>query len=590
VEQMWFEMPEVRRRKLANAVWIPLRAMHRIEEIGADWHAGYKSEFYGVGTLAVPTANKREAEELGWTDVGILHHHSGRVEENKYIPADIYQDHRGALSAVHLVLDQRGNSAENSEWHLHQDFAITLGLKREGDSWVRPDEGYIEVAKLSKRADGSPSLLEVRASHLRDYLCARGMALYVTSYRDRVEVVEDASHIAWPENPVRQIKANDRWEGRVYPIHEGGMFYGEKTAVLHIARTDVDQDEDVPVFGLPTDDNVTLKSWTKEHAGRKLYRVQGELWRTEWIEPASQSPIVRGDRTPPTVFFITDAEGKLENRETLVAGGRWLWFRPEVMPALAHRRGGSLSWYTRDTGSVGCSPDYSVHFGVNSLGLINVYTKDIALLPEWQQKVWAGYNVSPEGKVSEELLASQMKADPADTHAPEEFLAKGLSKLNYVARANLGITILRQHDQVPELIAHAHRFRATDKEGLFALAKDLARLTADSIDASALQKLVSPPQGIKWRSLKSLENLLATRIDPNRARAMLGPLFGIYDLRLADAHLASQELSDALSKVNVDQNAPYVTQGYQLLHACVSSIYGICQVIESWNCDKENSL
>jgi hypothetical protein len=140
------------------------------------------------------------------------------------------------------------------------------------------------------------------------------------------------------------------------------------------------------------------------------------------------------------------------------------------------------------------------------------------------------------------------------------------------------------------LIAHAHRFRATDKEGLFALAKDLARLTADSIDASALQKLVSPPQGIKWRSLKSLENLLATRIDPNRARAMLGPLFGIYDLRLADAHLASQELSDALSKVNVDQNAPYVTQGYQLLHACVSSIYGICQVIESWNCDKENSL
>ena len=200
-----------------------------------------------------------------------------------------------------------------------------------------------------------PDLLEVRASHLRDYLCARGMALYVTSYRDRVEVFEDASHIAWPENPIREIHDNDRWEGRVIAIHEGGMPYGEKTAVFHVARTDVDPEEDVPVFGLPTDDNVTSKSWTKEHTGRKLCRVQGELWRNEWIEPASQSPIVRGDELPPTVFFITDAEGKRENRETLVGGSRWLWFRPEVMPALAHRRGGSLHWYTRDTGSVACS-------------------------------------------------------------------------------------------------------------------------------------------------------------------------------------------------------------------------------------------
>ena len=58
MEQKWFEMPEVRRRKLANAVWIPLRAIHRIEEIGDDWHAGYKSEFYGVGALAIPTEKK----------------------------------------------------------------------------------------------------------------------------------------------------------------------------------------------------------------------------------------------------------------------------------------------------------------------------------------------------------------------------------------------------------------------------------------------------------------------------------------------------------------------------------------------------
>jgi hypothetical protein len=366
-------------------------------------------------------------------------------------------------------------------------------------------------------------------------------------------------------------------------IHEGGMPYGEKISVFHLARTDVDSEEDVPVFGLPTNDNVTSQSWTEKYTGKKLYRVTGKLWRTEWVEPSSQSPIVRGDKVAPTVFFITDATGSLENRETLLAGGRWLWFRPGVMPALAHRRGGLLQWYTRDTGGIGCSPDHIIHFGVNSIGLINVYAKDIAFLPDWQQKVWAGYNVSPEGKVSEELLASQIDASPADTQAPEDFLARSLSELQRLAETELGIILIRPHDQVPDLIRRAHRFRATDKDGLFALAKDLARLTAHSIDASALQKLAAPPKGMKWGSLKSLENVLATKISADRARTILGPLVGIYELRLADAHLSSGELSHALNLVKLDQGAPYVTQGYQLLHACVSSIYEICKVIENWN-------
>jgi hypothetical protein len=413
------------------------------------------------------------------------------------------------------------------------------------------------------------------------------MALYATSYRNRIEIVEDASHIFWQENFIQEVDDKDRWEGRVVELHEGGMPYGEKTAIFHMARTDVDLEEDVPTMeGLPTDDKVTSKSWTKEHSGRKLYLVEGELWRNEWIEPASKSPIVRGDKTPPTVFFIIDAEGKKENRETLIEGGRWLWFRPEVIAALVHRRGGSLRWHTRDTGRVGCSPDYTVHFGVNSLGLVNVYAKDIALLPEWQQKIWSGYNVSPEGKVSDELLSSQVRAEPAKTQAPERFLAEGLALLNHVAHEKLAITLIRQHEQIPELLVRTHRFRATDKEGLFSLAKDLARLTADSIDALEIQKLVSPPKGTKWGSLKSLENLLATRIDPSQARAVLGPLVGIYELRHADAHLASRESDEALNLVGVDQNAAYVIQGYQLLHACVSSIYAICQIIECWTTEE----
>jgi hypothetical protein len=579
-------MRDIRRRKLASAVWIPLRTIDRIEDTGKFGHLGNRFEFFGVGTLAVPTESKDEIHKLGWSDIGISHNHFGCVDEGKYIPSDVSEGYRAKYTGLHLVLDQRGNSAELSEWHLHQDFVITLGLKREGDSWIRPDEGYIEVARLSKSDEGAPRLLEVRASHLKDYLCARGMGLYVTSYREHSEVVEDVKHISWPQNPHVETDEGDCWEGRIVEIHEGGMPFGSETSISHVARTDIDPLEDVPTLGLPTDDNLKSESWTKKYSGRKLYRVQGELWRNEWIEPASTSPIVRGDGIPPTVFFIVDSEGNQETKKTLATGGRWLWFRPEVMSTLAHRRGGYLTWYTRNTGNVACSPDYGVHFGVNVLGLINVYAKDIAFLPDWQQKIWAGHNVGPEGKVSGELLMSQVNAEPARTQAPEEFLSKGLDALNEASKANLGFAILRQHDQIPDLIVRAHRFRATDRVGLFSLAKDLARLTADSFDAIAIQKFMPPPKDTKWGSLKSLENLLALRIEKSSAREIMGPLVGIYGLRHADAHLPSSEIDGSLALARVNQNGPYVMQGYQLLNACVSSIFTIHKVIAHWKPEK----
>jgi hypothetical protein len=580
MNQEWFEMASVRKRWLANSVWIPLRAVNRIEETGQYGSVGYRQEFYGAGTLAVPIDAKEKAEELGWMDIGISHEHGSYVDSGRYIPCDVYEHYSGELKGIALALVQRGNSEEFSQWHLHQDFVIALGLKRENDTWVCPDEGYTEVARLVRHPDdGRPYLLEVKAEYLRDYLCARNMALYITSYRNREEIVEDASHITWEDNLKSEIAGGDRWEGRVDAIHEGGIPFGAETAIIHAERTDVDPQEDVPTFGFPTDDNLVSKSWTKKDKGKKVFRVQGELWRNEWVDPGEYSLRIRRDKLPATVFFITDASGKRESKDSLVDGGRWLWFKPEVMMALAHRRGGSLQWYTRDTGSVRCSPDYNIHFGINKLSLINVYAKDIALLPEWQQRIWAGFNVGPEGGVSEELLASQMKAMPAHTQAPEAFLSKAYSYVNDAVRSTLGEPLFREHEQYPKIMRHAHRFRATDQSGLLALAKDLARLTADSIDTRVLQKIVSPPKGVKWGSLKSLEKVLATVIPAEDARSLLSPLVGIYELRHADAHLPSGKIEEILKLAGADPAAIPVQQGYQLICACVSSLYQIADII-----------
>jgi len=563
-----------------SAVWVPLRAAIKTQD-GKHGLSGTKEEFFGLGSIAVRTVDRAKALKLQWTDVGIARDHHSYAAKDEYITADLYHAEHLDLIAAPLVLDQRGNAAEPNEWHLLQDFVIALSLKREGDVWVAIDEGYVEVARLKRDDNERPILLEVRAEYLKDYLCARDMALFLSSFRSRVEIVEDAKHIRWPENPMEEVQGFERWHGRLDEIHEGGMPYGAETAVFHVERTDVDGQEDVPSLRVPpSDENVRSTSWITKSKERKLFRVSGELWRSEWVELGANSPRVRDDHIPPTSFFVVDAAGKRENATALLHSGQWLWFRPDVIMALAHRRGGELWWYTQDTGNVSGSPGHGVHFGMNALGLVTVYAKDIAMLPDWQQQIWAGFNMGPDGKVAEELLASQVHASPADTQAPEAFLPLGIRLVNQVATEKLGQGIIKEHGERESILTKVHRFRAIDTAGLYSLAKDVARVTADSIDATALQRIVKPPQGQKWGSLKSLDKVLALKSDHAKAHAIMAPLFAVYDLRLADAHLPAEDLTQALALLGVDEDAPLPIQGLQLLSAVVTAIYQIADVLK----------
>lgn len=582
MNQEWFEMNDVRTKKWDKSIWIPLRAVQTIEKIGNYGFIGYKEEFFGLGSIAVPINKKVDVNKLGWMDVGISSLQESYIVDGKYFPADVYEIGEDSNNGVHLVLAQHFNSAEISEWHLHQDFVISLCLKREGDVWVRPKEGYIEVARLRKDSNGKPYLLEVRSEHLKDYLCARNMALYIASYRRRSVVVDDASFILWTGNQFSNNSDVDKWQGHVREIHEGGESFGSEMAVFHVGRTDDYENEDIPVI-CDNDKNIKSESWTIKSKGRKLFSVNGELYKNEWIEPLSTSPRIKGDKQPHTVYFITDESGKKESKETLKDSGRWLWFSTEVINALINHRGGALSWYTRDTGNVSCSPSCGLHFGINKLGLINVFAEDVVSLPEWQQIIWAGYNVSPEGGVSEELLASQAQAEPARTQAPEQYLEKGIETLNALALKKLGFNLFRKHDQIPAILSQTHRFRAVSNDGLYSLAKDLSKIIADSLEAKAMQVLVPPPDNTKWGSLKTLEKLIASKIGGENARLLTGPLFGIYDMRLADAHLSPSDINSALALAKVDSNLPKVFQGFQLLNTFVSCIYSIIAIFDKWD-------
>lgn len=451
-----------------------------------------------------------------------------------------------------LVIDQSFEGEAPSEWHLHQDFVISLGLQRQGDSWLRPTEGFQEIVRLTRDANGAPVLLEVRTEHLRDYLKARGMFLLISSYRERQQTVSNASHINWASAVVEDVSDSDKWEGINQAIHEGGMQYGSSTAVFHASRTDIDSDDEVPVLGLPNDESVVSRSWTVKHQGRKLHCLRGALWKTEVVEPGLVSERILGEPPLTRVDFAVDGSGGRLHGDELIDCGRWLWFRPTVTALLSSYRGSSLNWYTRDTGIIGISRGHSVHFGLNDLGLLNVYAKDIGQLPLWQQRVWAGANVVPDGGVSAELLASQAQATPAGTKAPEMQLRPAYDGLNAVFQTLTGQPLFGAHHAVDDIFSRIHRFRALEKTGVLELAKDLARVTVESLNGDALSVLAAPPAKMKPGSVKHLEIALQKVVSLEEARALTKVLVGINELRQADAHLPSSEHTKAFILVGVD--------------------------------------
>jgi len=588
-DQEWFEMPLIRKRRFATSVWIPLRISEWTEKTGQYGHIGYLEEFFGAASLAVAPINRPSAEKLDWHYLGIARDQGSYASRDKktYKPADVYQYDEGKDLGIELVLVQHFNRENPSEWHLNQDLVFALRLMREGDSWVRPDEDYCEVVRLRRDSNHHPIAIEIRTEFLRDYLAARQMVLCISSYRQRTEICENSSHIRWPKEGIEEsLKTDglsDRFKCHAYQIMEGGHFAEGTYAVFQISRTDVDPGEDVPVFGKESDENTEGKSWTGKREGRLLTRIEGELWRQEWIEPTPTSTRVRGDPVPTGLNYIVDASGERLSSEALDDQdiGRWLWFKPEVVSVLTGRRGGHLSWYTQDTGNLRASPDYDVHFGVNSIGLINIYAYDIAKLPEWQQKIWSAYNVSPDGGVSEELLASQMRAQPAHTSSPEDILPKVLHNIGVRFEERTGLKLF--HGEEPSLdrvYLSIHRFRAVPANGVYALAKDIIRLVADRIDASQLQKIAAPPKGERWGSLKSLEKFLSILVSPMDARDIMAPLFGAYELRLRDAHVASSEVNEVFHLARVDQNASPVTQGFQLIGSVTSVLLNIEEILQ----------
>lgn len=573
MSQDWVLQKKETRRTFSKSTWVPVRASCDNEE-GNVKNVGYTNEFFGCGSVAFPPEHREIAEQLSWSDIGLSRTVGPYAyDDGFYSPIDEYQYHDKEPIGVHLVFELPLPVVGGRQWTLNPDLVVALRLIKEGENWVRPEENFIVVAREVLDEKGEQRLIEIKREFLLDYLAARNLSLRISYYRQRVENVAslETSEYANLENH-QEERDGGRYGLLIRSLDD---VFGGSWAMFRAWRTDVDEDEDAPVMGPENNDNTDHESSKGYRGGYNGVRVEGEFWRDEWIEHQGKSKRVRGDADTNLPQFVVETDGtrmasaELNNEDI----GRWLWFRSSIVNEFLGLRGFSLKWYTAETGGIQSTSGYSIHFGINSSDLITVYAYDVARLPAWEQHIWAAQNVVPDGKVSNELLASQVKAQPASTHAVEEALFEVMGMLEDGFRQEFNVSLYSHAVEQSATMKHISRFESKDQASLLRLAKELVRVFSDRLDVRELRKLSTHSNKEKLGSNKLLQDVLAQKVGVDKAREAFGPVVGTYDMRVGDAHPTSSMIGDALKLAGIDESKSFLRQGEQLISNFAHSIW-----------------
>jgi hypothetical protein len=576
-EQDWFEMRDLRKARIASSTWIPVFARHQPLEVGNCRQVGHQEEYFGAHAIIVPQQYRDKALQVEWTEASFSHDRRPHIDGDEFKSAGNFDDSATGIVGKRLVLEGTFDGLESSQQFIDQDLILGLRLFREGDSWLCPAEDYIEVVRMKFDESRRCTLIEIRAEHLRDYLNACDSGLLVATYRSRRETQATPPPFPWPSEPVDEKIDGGHWEGRVSEVTEDGFPYGSEVAVIEMVRTDVDLDDEVPVFGHPTNENIGGETRKFQRLGPKCYRLYGEMWRNEWVEPASKSPRFRGDRSTSEVDFIIETDGTTAPGSSLRDEGRWLWFQPHIIGALLERRKSKLVWHSLNTGTISTPLNGDVHFGLNDSGFVNVYAKDIGQLLEAPQRLWNAHNITPDGAVSPELYAVQMKCVVPTTIAPEVEIVLAIQELQEASKEAYGDNLFRSHPVEADLVRAVNRFYSLDRSGFFKLAKEITRLVVERMDMDLLKRLT--PDEKKLASIKRLERIVTDCGEDGRE--LTAPLVGLNELRQADAHLPSTDLSDSFGLLGVTDSGEYMNMAKEMMSNVAVSLQNIQTVIST---------
>jgi len=277
MDAKWFKMQNIIKRDFNKHVWTTLFSSQKNFE-GNYGCEGYNEEYTGIISVLFSEQNKNTALQFHWSDISSICENKPIIFDNEYFESDIYENYSSKVKGQFLVMKQNIYCENANNFYLHQDLILALGLVKENDSWICPEEDYNEVVRLNRDNSSKIFKIEIKTEYLKDYLCARNSGLLISSYQARRYFSTNKLKLEWESSNVIKVFDNGKWEGHMTELQEGGKPLDSGTKVFHIFRTDVDFEDDVPqIEGPPTDNNLTSKSWEVENKSPLINYYWGEV-------------------------------------------------------------------------------------------------------------------------------------------------------------------------------------------------------------------------------------------------------------------------------------------------------------------------
>ncbi|MBK1833038.1 hypothetical protein [Roseibacillus ishigakijimensis] len=512
----WLEFNDFNSSKFTSGKWIPLKI--NITDEQDDTRI-----YFSLETLIVFDEDREKYAHLSWQDIGLHREETtAYVDEDRfYSPTDYYDYQHGKVTGIMPITDLWHEDGERV-WDLNQEIVLSLRLLRQGDTWVRPSENYLEVAQLVRNDEsGKPIEIRIKADVLRDYLKARSTSLFSAGFMCREFKGNSLHDVDWQEEHINIDNDTQEWHG-----------YKGKT----------DDDEE-------------------------LNFLFGKLWWKDWLEKSSVSTRVAGDKHPDRIAFFVDNQSEdTKSLEEIKKDFQFLCFEPSLVTSILKEQRAFIEWWAFDAGKLGIGhSDFT--FGVNELGKVVIFAKDLKNLPHWFLKKLKSYNIIPEGGIGKALYDSYIQGWFSDSIAPENLLHKSLIELNSAFISRFGCPLFNEIPAEREFLKHIHRFDSDNKEDFCHLAKELNKLTNEAINGANIYKNLGEEGQTKFKGKKAqIRNMLAALIDElgGDGREETRILAGINDLRQLDAHSGSSGYERAL-KILGFESPPDDLQGAAIL-------------------------
>lgn len=575
-DKKWLSLMDISRKKFVDGVWIPLWGYVEKKFTARDGDIGRHDECRIFNTLLVPKENKKIAMKNGVPELHPMTDRYAVIGTDPYFPANAERDGYDTALGTYLVVKRQYGDGMGAAVSIDQNLIFDLRLKQEGDKWLRPCEDYREVMRQSRNKEGEVCLVEIKAEYLKDWLAVRKQGLLLVGHVERL-------YLSQKGNEAFAKAATSRPHGGhleqySYGCDEKGAGVLGDWKVSTVGYEDVFPNDDVPVFD-PCSDEREMKSSESEIKANKVVKCMdvAKFYRTEWLNPPKTQRRMPIDGEG-NLKFICEADGREKSAKVLEDSNRYLWFRNSVLKEVASHRGGWIRWLTRETGLAKFHDEPGIHFGINSLGHVNVFAKDIAKLEWWKQEIWRAYNISPDGGVSEELLSSQQKCDPAKTSAPESLLLRARQEVIFAfSCANPGKLLLKNFEGINQVGDSIQRFNVQKQEDVYWLAKQLTRLFIESLNQEDLREIVKPKRDEKLGSLKLLERALGLHVGVKTAYRLMSPLHAIYTLRMADSHIPGTDIADAMREIDISPQGQLIRQGGRLIYVAARAFHEIAR-------------